>query len=262
MSQSKICGIYCIENKINHKKYIGQSIDIIRRWMQHKQQNMIARDTFLYNSIKKHGIDSFEFYILEECDEAFLNEREIFWISYYDTFNNGYNMTIGGAGVNAGERLKQQNILPKNFKQNICSDVDDVVPIAKLDSDFNILEVYQSVQDCARKNHILATNISKTTKQIHKTCNGYIYLRFDDIKDMTKTDIKNYVVNLRKPLNFSSTHSTKSKKVSLVDENGNIISIYNSVNSAGRQLKIDPSSITKVCKGRLKTTNGLMFQYI
>ena len=65
MSVEKICGIYCIENMINHKKYVGQSIDIYRRWSQHRQQNFIARDTFLYNSFKKHGLESFNFYIIE-----------------------------------------------------------------------------------------------------------------------------------------------------------------------------------------------------
>ena len=72
MSVEKICGIYCIENMINHKKYVGQSIDIHRRWAQHKQQNFIARDTFLYNSFKKYGLESFNFYIIEECDDCLL----------------------------------------------------------------------------------------------------------------------------------------------------------------------------------------------
>lgn len=262
MAKEKICGIYCIENLINQKKYIGQSIDIKRRWMQHKQQNMIARDTFLYNSIKKHGINSFKFYILEECEENMLNEREIFWISYYDAFHKGYNMTLGGAGTNTGERPYAQNVLPKNFKKNISNKIDDVVPIVKLDLDFNILEIYESVQECARKNEIIATNISKVARQIHKTCNGYVYLKFDDIKDMTKTEIKNYVFNLRNALDFSEVHSTKSKSVALIDGNGIIHNIFKNINEAGKQLNIDPSSITKVCKGRLKTTKGYKFRYV
>ena len=256
------CGIYCIENRLNHKKYIGQSIDISRRWMQHKQQNMIARDTFLYNAIKKYGIESFDFYILEECNEEILNEREMFWIEYYDTFQNGYNMTIGGAGTNTGERHHLQNILPKNFTKNICNEVTDVVPIAQLDLNLNILNIYKSVQDCARENKVAATNISKTTRQIHKTCKGYIYLRYEEIKDMTKEDIQNYIKEMRSVLNYSDSHSVKPQKVALVDENGIIKAIYNSINSAGKLLKIDPSSITKVCKGRLKATNGLIFRYI
>lgn len=35
---------------------------------------------------------------MEECDNEQLNEREIYWISYYDTFYNGYNATLGGDG--------------------------------------------------------------------------------------------------------------------------------------------------------------------
>ena len=171
-------------------------------------------------------------------------------------------MTIGGAGTNTGERPNMQNILPKNFTYNICDEITDVVPIAKLDTKFNILKVYESVQECARENNVIATNISKTARQLHKTCNGYIYLRFDDIKDMTKRDIEKYVVGLRNSLNFSETHSTKNKKVALIDENGIINSIYKNINEAGRQLNVDPSSITKVCKGRLKTTKGLRFQYV
>ena len=38
MAKEKICGIYCIENLINRKKYIGQSIDIYNRWYHHKHE--------------------------------------------------------------------------------------------------------------------------------------------------------------------------------------------------------------------------------
>ena len=41
------CGIYCIENKINHKKYVGQSIDIKSRWTQHRHTSSLVRDTLL-----------------------------------------------------------------------------------------------------------------------------------------------------------------------------------------------------------------------
>ncbi len=34
----KVCGIYCIENKVNGKKYVGQSIDIYKRWKQHRNE--------------------------------------------------------------------------------------------------------------------------------------------------------------------------------------------------------------------------------
>lgn len=50
--------------------------------------------------MNKYGISNFTFEIIEECDKQSLNEREIYWIEYYDSFHNGYNMTIGGTACN------------------------------------------------------------------------------------------------------------------------------------------------------------------
>lgn len=40
-------------------------------------------------------IENFQFEVIEECQQKDLDEREIYWISYFDTFNNRYNSTIG-----------------------------------------------------------------------------------------------------------------------------------------------------------------------
>lgn len=64
-------GIYMITNKINNKKYIGQSVNIKRRKSEHfsKKCNMV-----ISKSIFKHGKDNFDFTILKECEKAELNE--------------------------------------------------------------------------------------------------------------------------------------------------------------------------------------------
>lgn len=95
-------GIYKIMNQINGKAYIGQSICIKDRWTQHKNdaknKNSQCYDRPLYRAIRKYGIENFEFSVLEECPPEELNEKEIYWIKYYDTFNaeRGYNLTPGG----------------------------------------------------------------------------------------------------------------------------------------------------------------------
>ena len=65
-----ICGIYKIANKINGKCYIGQSIDIKRRWRQHKEiyVNPTAEgyDYPLYKAIRFYGLENFSFEVLEE----------------------------------------------------------------------------------------------------------------------------------------------------------------------------------------------------
>lgn len=105
-------GIYKITNKINGKAYIGQSINIEKRWKNHKidylNKNSHSYDYPLYRAFRKYGINNFTFEIIEECKEKKLNEKEIFWIEHYNTFFNGYNQTLGG---DHGKSVPKENIL-------------------------------------------------------------------------------------------------------------------------------------------------------
>lgn len=88
--------IYKITNKVNGKSYIGQTRYTLEfRWRQHlhKKDNV-----YFHNAIKKYGAENFSLEVLEECDLDKLNSREIFYIAKYNTFENGYNLTIGGDG--------------------------------------------------------------------------------------------------------------------------------------------------------------------
>lgn len=97
------CGIYKITNLINNKVYIGQSIDIKQRWYNHLHHHQHLKDLPLYRAFKKYGITNFTFNIIEECNVQDLDEREKYWIQYYNSYNNGYNMTTGGQGVHNTE---------------------------------------------------------------------------------------------------------------------------------------------------------------
>lgn len=92
----KICGIYLITSP-TLQRYVGQSVDIYSRWYFYKKY--FAENQFrLHNSLKKHGIENHKFEILEECSREMLNERESYWVKYYNTFNTdlGMNLTSGG----------------------------------------------------------------------------------------------------------------------------------------------------------------------
>lgn len=97
----KQCGIYVIQNLINNKCYVGQAQDIVARWKCEKwalNQEKPAWNKHLQRSWKKYGEDNFKFDVIEICNVDELNDREIYWISYFDSYHNGYNQTLGGDG--------------------------------------------------------------------------------------------------------------------------------------------------------------------
>lgn len=93
-------GIYKIENTINHKCYVGQSLDIQRRFNDHKRLYNNPKDKGyqypLYRAMRKYGVKNFIFTVIEECSEEDLNQREIYYIEKFHAFTKGYNQTLGG----------------------------------------------------------------------------------------------------------------------------------------------------------------------
>lgn len=101
-------GIYKITNKINNKKYIGQSTNIKRRKSEHFTKKC---DMVISHSIFKYGKENFDFEILEECEESQLDELEIKYITEYKSTNRkfGYNVDNGGNGTGKmSEETKQK----------------------------------------------------------------------------------------------------------------------------------------------------------
>lgn len=91
--------IYKITNKVNNKCYIGQTIKTVKkRFQQHcnNYNKSYFSQIALYQAIKKYGLDNFICEQLEEVENEQLNEREKYWIKFYDSYYNGYNSTLGG----------------------------------------------------------------------------------------------------------------------------------------------------------------------
>lgn len=96
--------IYKAINKINGKSYIGKTIiSLIERQNEHFSNAFYNNSQlYFYRSLRLYGWHSFKWEILQTCDnENILNDLEIFFIAYYNTFlGDGYNMTSGGDGFN------------------------------------------------------------------------------------------------------------------------------------------------------------------
>jgi group I intron endonuclease len=91
--------IYAIYNKETSKYYIGQTIkELNKRWQEHLYEARRMKDAPLYRSIRKYGTDKFKIRVIEECLIDILDERETYWISEYNSYNDGYNQTTGAGG--------------------------------------------------------------------------------------------------------------------------------------------------------------------
>lgn len=124
-------GIYKIANKQNNKCYIGKSNNIDRRFRDHKriafQEDDKEYNKALYQAFRKYGLDNFTFEVIEELkDYSLSGEREIYWINYYNSYNNGYNETKGGDGGSKKGHCAGQN----NGRAKLT--IEDVIRIRTL----------------------------------------------------------------------------------------------------------------------------------
>lgn len=107
--------IYKITNKLNGCAYIGQTIQNVKeRFYQHCASKCSPEvlKMAIHQAITKYGKDNFLLEILEEIDANQLNDRERYWIQYYNTFNKGYNETLGGQdGSKPFKVLDEKNII-------------------------------------------------------------------------------------------------------------------------------------------------------
>lgn len=106
-------GIYKITNLLNENAYIGLSVNIEKRWKDHTKRAFDPKsqeyNKTLYKAFRKYGLENFRFEVLEECQTEDLNEREKYWITYFNTYHGGYNETPGGDGVHDQKGEKHPN---------------------------------------------------------------------------------------------------------------------------------------------------------
>lgn len=119
-----MCGIYKITNLVNNKIYIGKSKNIEKRWKQHIDEAYHGSQRLLCKAIRKYKECNFSFQIIEsipiEKYDKISSSREIYWIAYYDSYKQGYNMTPGGdggsvKGIHAGLKSKQAKLTKEDI---------------------------------------------------------------------------------------------------------------------------------------------------
>ena len=112
--------IYKITNNLNNKVYIGQTIQKpIERFYQHcaKKCDKYILNMVIHKAIFKYGKDNFTFEVIEEVPKQQLNEREEYWIKYYNSYTDGYNSTKGGQKGNKPFKNIDNKVIIEQYQQ-------------------------------------------------------------------------------------------------------------------------------------------------
>lgn len=274
--------IYKISNDINDKLYIGKTLYTIeRRWSQHKNNAKTRKDLEhlpLYSAMNKYGIEHFTIEKIEEVlDEKQLSEREQYWIKYYNTYNYGYNASVGGDGLQLydydyiwdlweqGNTIKQISaLIPCNdYVVRTVLDIHNVSTeerknrsayrqdeghklyrrqVNQIDIFTNkIIHTYNSVREAALEIGCDSSYLSKLC-QNNKIAFGFKWEYQDN----------NYVKK-----DFTA------KPVCKIDlKTGEILEIYPSGSAAAKAVNGDSSYISKVCRGLQKSSKGFGWKFV
>lgn len=222
--------IYKATNILNNKSYIGQTVKTVEE--RKKEHFYMAfnknEQTYFYNALRKYGKENFKWEILEEnILKEQLNEREIFWINYYNTFNKGYNLTKGGDSTDNITKWRKEN--PELAKQSAKNGYQKMREILN-----NNPELEQKRKENATKG---MKKYVEEHKEEWKQKSYNTYLKYKEQQDKQMKEF----------------HIQQSKKV-LCIETG---IIYPSASEASRQTKISQGNISSCCRGeRLSAGKG------
>lgn len=243
--------IYLITNKINGKKYVGQTRTTIeKRYKEHKRNSMHSKGKNskpLYIDIQKYGKENFYIESLCEIESSDINElvsklnqKEKEFIAKLNTIKpNGYN-------VHRASNNKYVLGHPTN------------VPLYKFDSDGNFIEYFSSMGEAQ-----ISLGVTIINKKMREACNsGFLYKGFR--WSYNNTYNSDYLKNKIEICQERGT--SRSKKVFQFDLDGNFIKEWNSIREAAKNIsnskcnaKISP--ISSVCKGKMTQAYGYIWSY-
>ena len=292
-------GIYKIENLINHKKYIGKTIDINKRFGDHKRlafyKSSPSYEYPLYKALRKYGLENFNFSVIEECDEKDLDQKEKYWIKIYKSYGkDGYNQTPGGDGCPKINHEKAINMYNNGYSIEEISDYFNasertVIKIlhfynlAYLSQDeknklqnpksvcqYNLkgefIQEFYSAGDAARKLQNLGYEKACSghiLKACHNYCTAYSFLW---VFSNDNIDIKEILNKIKENESNRVKNVSKailkrcSMPVNQYDLNGKYIRSYNSASEARRIIK--NQHISDVCNGKWLTAAKYYWRYI
>lgn len=165
--------IYKIQNKINGKIYIGQTVGTLEhRMSQHKANG--KKISVIGNAIHKYDWDNFDVEVIDEAETIEeLNRKEIYWIGYYKSLSpNGYNLELGGRNALHEEETRKK--ISQSLKGKYQGEKNSrAKKVYMFSLSGELVEEYGSVREAGRKNNICSSQIAGVCRGEHYIAGGF-----------------------------------------------------------------------------------------
>lgn len=251
------CGIYMIQNKVNNKMYIGQAVDIEKRWKHHMWGlgGGYHDNKHLQNSWKRDGEENFEFTILLECEESDLNMYEEYFIFELMTYDPivGYNKNYGGDSGRPTEETKRK--MSESREGKYCGEKHHMY--GKHHSEETKRKLSESLKD---KQHSEEHKRKMSESLKGKYCGEKNHMYGKHLSEETKRKMS----EAKKGKHRSEETKRKiSKSVVQIDSTSNeIVRVWESSTEAVRQGGFVSGNISKCCNGKRKTHKGYKWMFL
>ena len=297
-----ISGIYMWESP-SGKKYIGQTKNLSFRKKQFlSKSNVYSKKNTKIDAARRKYPDftQWKYKVLSYCKEEDLDEKEIYWINYYDTYNRGYNMTTGGGGTPNRhpteaeiENNRQKHLGMTAWNKGIEFEAI-FKPVLQYSLDGCFLNYFSSIKEASLHTGCSRSRIGGCVHGLNKSTHGFrwklyegtIPLFIDEYVECDRKEAAKKAKETRKEKGYSMVgennpfygkkHSTSTldkirqtmilkgrmKKVKQYTLDGQLVKEYQSISDA---VKINHyksnSTINECCKGKRKTAYGYKWSY-
>jgi len=177
--------IYVIKNIVNDKVYVGQADNAYDRFRRHRNNHVSSdkQNLKIVNAMKELGKDNFYFVILENCSDELADEREMYYISKFDSVKNGYNKTYGGKGSST---LGQEDIEECCRLFELGYTIKDIEGTTGINHKFikrELSKIYPNYAEITKENTNKARNESKSKPVIQYDINGNFIKRYSSANE-------------------------------------------------------------------------------
>lgn len=233
--------------------YIGSSIDVERRWRQHKEASINEKDHH-YNyplmiAFRKFGIANFTFEVIDTLPtwEAMI-EAEHNWIMKENCVTpNGYNQTdkTDSPMFDPMVAKKMSDTKRKKYGKRVC----------EIDSANNIIAIWNSLAEAGEITGLNRFKISSVCNGTRLTTGNRVFRFLNE---------KNQIIEPKVKVNqIQSNRITKtSRKVGAYDKDNNLIQEFDSLQLAAQFCGGNSSTISAVCRGKRKTHKNYIWRYL